>query len=101
MSGEKKPIQGEVEKEIGELISQLSTAGWAILASRYEPKVFGNWFVDVHRDGITVRLVKDRSQYFVDRLATKEIKASDQLGAFSNLQEFREAVIKWLSCGCT
>ena len=56
----------------------------------------GNWFVNLHRDGIIVRLVKDRSQYFVDRLPAENIKAAELMGAFNNLPEFQEAVVKWL-----
>lgn len=96
MSDKDKPIPPEIEGEIGELISRLSSDGWTISDSRFEPNVFGNWFVDVHRDGITVRLVKDRSQYFVDRLASEKTKPVELSEAFSNLQEFQDAVIKWL-----
>jgi hypothetical protein len=96
MPSKDKPTPAEIQVEIGKLLSQLSKAGWTILASQYDPKVFGNWFVNVYRDGITIRLVKDRSQYFVDRLSSEKIKADELSVAFSNLQEFQDAVIKWI-----
>jgi hypothetical protein len=88
-------IPVEVETEAGELIAELHSAGWTVSTSRYDGKSFGNWYVDLRRADLTLRLVKDRSQYMVDGPPTNEIKAAGLYRAFDDLEEFRHAIVKW------
>ena len=85
----------EVEAEAGELISELHSAGWTVSTSHYDGNSFGNWYIDVHRAGRNICLVKDRSQYMIAGPPTPEIKAAGLWKAFDDLQEFREVLIRW------
>lgn len=91
-----KALPPEIEVEAGDLISQLSRAGWVITSSQYDPKAFGNWYVDLCSNGLAIRLTKDRSQYFVDRLPIEESKTAGLWKAFDSVDEFQNAIIKWL-----
>jgi hypothetical protein len=84
-----------VETEAGALISDLREAGWTVSGFRYDANYFGNWYVDLFRAGLTIRLVKDRSQYMIDGPPSEEIKAAGLWRAFDDLEEFRRAIIKW------
>jgi hypothetical protein len=84
----------EVEAEAGVMISDLRKAGWTVTASYYDAECFGNWLVDLFRAGVAIRLVKDRSQYFV-RGPVDEIKAAGLFRAFNSLQDFRQAITNW------
>jgi len=90
-----KSLPSEIKMEVGKLISRLSTAGWVVSDCRYDPKAFGNWYVDLSRDRLTIRLTKDRSQYFVDRLPAEELKDAGLWRAFDNVEEFQNAIIQW------
>ena len=84
----------EVEAEVGTLISSLRHAGWTISAASYDGECFGNWYADLFRASYTIRLVKDRSQYFA--LVPSEIAKSAGLSrAFENLDEFQHAIGEW------
>ena len=89
-------LPNEIEMEVGKLISKLSTAGWIISDFRYDPKAFGSWYVDLCRDRLSIRLTKDRSQYFVDRLPAEELKDARLWRAFDNVEELQNAVIQWV-----
>ena len=84
----------EVRAETGAILADLSAAGWSVTASRYDAPVFGNWFVDLERDGRAIRLMKDRSQFMVDG-PTDEIRAAGLFKAFEDMGIFREAVVVW------
>lgn len=86
----------KLKMDAGNLISQFLRAGWVIKSSQYDPKVFGNWYVDLCSNGVVLRLTKDRSQYFVDRLPIVEIKRARLWKAFDSVDEFQDAIIKWL-----
>ena len=92
-------VDPEVRAEAGSLIADLRTAGWRVVASRYEAPVMGNWFVDLERDGRVIRLVKDRSQFTIDG-PTDELAAADLSKAFDRLSTFREAVVAWAAPQC-
>lgn len=94
MPSERVNVPGEVEAEIGTLISKLRTAGWNVIAARYDLEVFGNWYVDLIRGVVMMRLVKDRSQYMILE-PFPEIKAAGLWRAFDDLEEFRAAVLNW------
>ena len=85
----------EIESEVGALISDLREAGWTVSASRYDARVFGNWYVDLCRKDQTIRLMKDRSEYMIGGPPTDEIKAAGLWRSFVNLYEFRQAIVRW------
>jgi hypothetical protein len=84
----------QIKEEIGPPISLLGVAGWVVNDCYYDPKSFGNWYVDLTRGDLTIRLVKDRSQYYVSGQA-ESIKAAGLRKAFNDLNDFREAVAAW------
>jgi hypothetical protein len=92
-SGFKLPV--EVETEAGQFLAELRAGGWKVSASEYDPSVFGNWFVDLQRDGIVMRLLKDRSQYLVTGLPKEVLKAAGLWQAFDTLNELQVAVTRW------
>ena len=92
-TGANLPI--EIEREAGALISDLQAVGWTVSTSLYSPKSFGNWYVDLHRSGVAIRLVKDRSQYMVHGPRKEELEAAGLWWAFDSLSEFRQTVLKW------
>jgi hypothetical protein len=85
----------EITKEAGALISALQAAGWTVVESLYSPKSFGNWYVDLHRSGIVIRLVKDRSQYMIRGHRKEELEPVGLWKAFDSVEEFSQAILKW------
>src|ERR1700728_689882 len=88
-SGFKLPV--EVEKEAGPLLAELRAGGWQVYASEYDDSAFGNWSVDLQRDGVVMRLVKDRSQYMVTGPPEEVLKEGGHWGQLASLT----------SCGTT
>jgi hypothetical protein len=92
-SGFKLPV--EVEKEAGPFLAELRAGSWQVSASEYDASAFGNWSIDLQRDGVVMRLLKDRSQYMVDGLPTEVLKAAGLWRAFDSLNELQMAVTRW------
>jgi hypothetical protein len=95
MFSEGADLPVEVESEVGALIADLREAGWTVSASRYDARVFGNWYVDLRRKNQTIRLMKDRSQYTIGGPPIEEIKAAGLRRSFDNLYEFQQAIVRW------
>jgi hypothetical protein len=85
----------EIEQEAGALISNLQAAGWTVSDAFYDRQAFGNWYVNLHRAGVPIQLVKDRSQYMVHGPSKEEQEAAGLWIAFNSFEEFRQAVVKW------
>ena len=88
-------LSADIARETGSLISTLRTAGWTLLEARCDAKTMGNWHIDLARDDLSLRLVKDRSKFFVDGPPVEELKATGLWRAFSDPAKFQEAVLKW------
>jgi hypothetical protein len=87
-------LPAELE-EVREAISCLVGRGWQICGHKYDKQAFGNWYIDFCRQSQTIRLVKDRSQYFVEGTAEK-LKTAGLWRAFNEVEEFQRAVIAWV-----
>ena len=85
----------EIADEVGELISNLCSLEWKFLNAFYDRKVFGNWYVDLRRADMAIRLVKDRSQYQLTGISREELETAGLYGVFEDLVKFRLAVTKW------
>ena len=85
-------VTQEIQAEIGILLSSLTAFGWTISDSRYDAKVFGNWYVDLEGRSPAIRLVKDRSQYMIREVPIEILKAAGLWRVFDNLREFQAAV---------
>jgi hypothetical protein len=91
--GFKLPV--EVEEEAGPLLAELRAGGWQVSASEYNASAFGNWLVDLQRDGVVMRLLKDRSQYMVTGLPREVLKAAGLWRAFDSLNELQTTLARW------
>jgi hypothetical protein len=80
---------------VDSLISTLRACGWIVLEARYDAKTMGNWYVDLTRGGLSLRLVKDRSQFFVTGPPATELKVAGLGRAFDGFAEFQQAVVNW------
>jgi hypothetical protein len=85
----------EIADEVGEVISNLCSLEWKLLNAFYDKKIFGNWYVDLHRADMTIRLVKDRSQYQLTGLSREDLETAGLYGVFEDLVRFRFTVTKW------
>jgi hypothetical protein len=92
-SGFRLPV--EVEKEAAPILAELRAGGWQVSASEYDASAFGNWFVDLQRDGVVMRLLKDRSQYMVTGLSKEVLKAAGLWQAFDTLNELQTTLTRW------
>jgi hypothetical protein len=88
-------VPREIEREAGGLLADLQNAGWNTVASLFDASFFGNWYVDLDRNGRCIRLVKDRSQYMITGPSTQEIKDVGLWRAFDDYEEFRRMVSVW------
>ena len=79
----------ELEAQAVAMISSLREAGWTVSACFYDADHFGNWYTDLCHAGLTIRLAKDRSQYFISG-PTEEIKAAGLWRTFDSLDEFQK-----------
>jgi hypothetical protein len=87
-SGFKLPV--EVEKEAGPLLADLRAGGWQVSASEYDASAFGNWLVDLRRDEVVMRLLKDRSQYMVTGLPKGSIEGSWAMAGIRQSKRFAD-----------
>jgi len=89
-------IPAEVASDIGPLLDQLAELGYQPTDSRYSPESFGNYFVDlVSRDSV-LRIVRDRSQYFIESALSEELRQAGMFRAFDDRTTFGNALLGWL-----
>jgi hypothetical protein len=86
----------EIAKDAGSLISTPRVAGWILLEARYDAKTMGNWYVDLARDDLSLRLVKDRSQFFITGPPIEDLKVAGLGRVFDNFTEFQQAIVNWV-----
>jgi hypothetical protein len=89
-------LPADIAREAGLLISTLQTEGWILLEARYDAKTMGNWYIDLASDDLSLRLVKDRSQFFIEGPAVEELKAAGLWGAFEDFAEFQQVIVNWV-----
>jgi hypothetical protein len=97
MSAQDQNLPARISAEAGNLLEKLRSAGWRITDSRYDDRVFGNWFVDLVHENQSMRIVKDRSQYSVDGPSYAELKAAYLQRVFDDFEEFSCTVMSWVS----
>jgi hypothetical protein len=87
-------VPPEIDVEAGRLLDRLGAAQWRGAAAKYDAANFGNWHVDLERDGEKIRLVKDRSQVRVDA-SKNQLEQANLWKAFEVFDEFCNSVIEW------
>jgi hypothetical protein len=95
MADQKNFLPAELETELSIGIPFLLERGWEIFEFRYEPQTFGNWYIDFFRSDLTIRLVKERSQYSVEGNAG-ELRSTGMWRVFMDATEFQQAIIDWI-----
>jgi hypothetical protein len=93
MGDEGPVVSDQIRSEVGSLLDGLEAFGWTVSSSRYDPNVMGNWFVDMSRSGVILRLIKDRGQYLVDGPRQEELAAEGLWRAFDSFDEFSRLVV--------
>ena len=85
----------QIREDVGALVRELEDMGWQVVSSLYDEKHFGNWILDLERNGKAVRFVKDRGPIEMERRPREELEFHDLWRAFSDYEEFRQSVLKW------
>jgi len=84
-----------VAREVLSIIERLLEKGWQVSSHRYDPKSFGNWYVDLVRLGLEIRVVKDRSQFFVTGPSMDDLQGAGLGHSFDDPERFRQVLIAW------
>ena len=84
----------EITQAIGPLLEQLGELGYRVTESRYEPDSFGNFYVDCQGRKGAFRIVRDRSQYFLDG-NVEDIKERGVFKAYNSVTEFSAAALQY------
>jgi hypothetical protein len=96
MASESRDICTEIKNEADSLLSPLQSAGWVIASSEYDAEVMGSWNVELVQGKHSLRLVKDRSQFYLNGPSIESLQAVGLSGVFTAFAEFRRAVLKWV-----
>jgi len=89
-------VPREVAEDIGPFLSQLAEFGYQPTDSHYDSQSFGNYYVDLLAGKTSLRIVRDRSQYYIDSKSTGQLQESGMLRAFDDRRSFEQAVLEWL-----
>jgi hypothetical protein len=89
-------VPREVAEDIGPFLSQLAEFGYQPTDSHYDSQRFGNYYVDLLAGKTSLRIVRDRSQYYIDAKSTDRLQESGILRAFDDRRAFEQAVLEWL-----
>jgi hypothetical protein len=92
MGDEGLVVSDQIRSEVGTLLDELRALGWTVSASRYDRDVMGNWFVDISRMEVKLRLIKDRGQYSVDG-PRQELAAEGLWRIYDNVEEFSRSIV--------
>ena len=82
-------------RDVGSLVSRLEALGFNPVASSYSPQVMGNWYVDLTGPKRSLRIIKDRSQFFVDG-DRNELEPAGLWRVIDDPREFEKKLISWL-----
>ena len=88
-------VPRKVASEINNILMELLQSGWQVFDYRYDSQSFGNWCVQLVRKDLSIRVIKDRSQYFLDGPSKNELGGTDLERTFDERTEFRRALAHW------
>jgi hypothetical protein len=77
------------------LIGSLSALGFAPRKYEYLSGSFGNYFIDFESGTFKFRIVRDRSQYFVEG-EKDELESAGLWRVFGDKTVFGQAVLEWV-----
>jgi hypothetical protein len=87
----------QISSDIGSLLSRLAEFGYEPVGSQYSAESFGNYFIDFKSRTGSFRVVRDRSQYYVDTGSDEELRQAGMLQAFDDRGAFEAALLNWLA----
>jgi hypothetical protein len=88
-------VPAAIVEDVGSLLAQLFSIGFNVVDSAYSATDFGNYYVGLQRESVTLRLTRDRSQYIIDAPIDR-LKALGIFRAFNSRDEFAEAVFMYI-----
>jgi hypothetical protein len=88
-------VPASIAEDIGPLLGQLLSIGFNVVQSEYWASDFGNYYVDLQRDPVTLRVTRDRNQYLIDA-PVERLKALGLFQVFNSREEFAEAVFTYI-----
>jgi hypothetical protein len=83
-----------IADDLHALIGGLAALGFAPKRHEYSSEPFGNYFIDFESGAFKFRIVRDRSQYFVEG-EKDELESVDLWRAFDDKTLFGRAVLEW------
>ena len=89
-------IPTEVASDIGPLLARLAELGYHPTGGSYSPESFGNYYVDLTKGKNWLRIVRERSQYFIDTTSKEQLRTSGMFRAFNDRDSFEQALLQWL-----
>jgi hypothetical protein len=81
-------------QDIGPLLTQLEALGLRIVASHYDERSFGDYYVDLEGPRGSFRISRDRGQYLIDGDIGR-IRAMGLLRAFDHAPDFAGKVLEY------
>ena len=88
-------VPDPVLEDLGSLLGQLFSLGFVAVDAVYARASFGNYYVDLRRDPMSFRLIRDRGQYIIDA-PIERLKALGIFRAYDSREEFAEAVFSYV-----
>ena len=89
-------LQKEILSDIGPLVSRLAEFGYEPTGSLYSPESFGNYYIDLNAGQRWLRIVRERSQYYVDTASKEQLRKAGMFRAFDDRSAFERALLEWL-----
>lgn len=87
-------LPAEISADIGSLIDQLTRLGLKVDGSEYDPKAFGDFYVDFSGSKGSFRIIRDRSQYLIDG-EVAILRKQGLFRSFDSRDEFSVAVLEY------
>lgn len=84
----------EIRQESEALLNELAALGWEITAAMYEATFYGDWFVDLHRAGKSIRLIKENALFTFENFVETETEDPEPV-TYETFVTFHSAVADW------
>jgi len=89
-------VHADIHSDIGSYLERLFADGFAIRNCFYYPDEFGNFVIDLRRGNTEIRIVRDRGQYTIDGIESKELLTVGLWKAFDSSDEFFDVLFRYL-----
>lgn len=89
-------LPGPISDDFGDLLPALAEAGFLPSAGEYSPDTFGNYWVDVAGARGSMRIVRDRGQYFVTGCPREVLERAGLWRTFGDREEFQDRIVAFV-----